>query len=133
MFLPITTLAICILSVLLFILSIRVIKVRRSEQVSLGDAGKEVLQRRIRGQANLVEYGPFGVLLILVAELQSTNIYILALIAIAFLLGRLIHGYAFGFTDKSMSLRVRGMQLTLFSLMGLVGLNLWVLATGLYS
>lgn len=133
MLLPITTLSLCILAVLLFVLSVRVIGARRSEQVSLGDAGNEILQRRIRGHGNLVEYGPIGVLLILAAELQGANPIILAVIAAAFVLGRLLHGYAFAFTEKAMRLRVQGMKFTLFSILGLVGLNLWVLLMGYYS
>jgi len=133
MSLPVTALTVSVLAVLLFVLSIRVIKSRRSEQVSLGDAGNEILQRRIRGQANLTEYGPFGIFLILVAELQSANLIILSVVAAAFVLGRLLHGYAFGFTEKSMRLRVRGMQFTLLSMLALVALNLWAAAASLYA
>ena len=127
MFLPITTLSACVLTVLLFVLSMRVVRVRRSERVVLGSDGSELLLRRVRGQANLTEYGPIGIFLVFLAEIQSANVYALALLASAFLAGRLMHGYAFSFTDGSMRLRVLGMQFTLLSLLGLAGLCLLTL------
>jgi len=129
MYLPITTVSICILGLLLVILSLRVINVRRNEKVSLGDGGSDTLERRIRAQGNLTEYGPLGIVLILVAELQMANPFLLGVGASAFVMGRLLHGYALGFKDKAMRPRITGMMLTLFSILGLVGLNLLHLAT----
>ena len=124
MFIPVTAISISILSALLIKLSLNVIKIRRSERVSLGDAGNKALQKAVRGQANLCEYGPIGIFLILVAELQSANLIVLVVLATAFVLGRLLHGYAFVGENSHFSPRVRGMQLTIYSMMGLIALNL---------
>ncbi len=131
MSLPITTLSACVLGLLLIILSMRIIGVRRGEKVSLGDGGNDTLQRRIRAQGNLVEYGPMGVLLILVAELQMANLFLLGAATAAFVMGRILHGYALGFTEQAMRARVTGMMLTFFGLLGLVAINLWQLVTGI--
>ncbi len=134
MALPVTTFLVSLLGLLLFRLSLRVIELRRKNKVSLGDGGHDDLQRAIRGQANCAEYAPIAVLLVMVAELQSPDVIIsilLAVLAGGFLLGRILHGYAFAATSGNMTLRVRGMQLTLMTILLLAGLNLVVLAVGL--
>ena len=127
MSLPITTILISLLALLFVRLSLQVIRLRRKNQVSLGDGGHEDLRRAIRGQGNCAEYGPIGVLLVLVAELQSAHAaatIVVGLLAAAFLLGRVLHGYAFAFTSGSMRLRVRGMQLTILTILALAAFNL---------
>jgi len=125
MYLPITTLSACALALLLIVLSFRIIGVRRGEQVSLGSGGNDTLERRIRAQGNLVEYGPMGLILIALAELQDANAFLLGLAAAAFVMGRVLHGYAIGFTNQAMRPRVTGMILTFFGLLFMISLNLW--------
>lgn len=127
MYLPLTTLSACAIALLLFVLSLRIISIRRGEKVSLGSGDNDTLERRIRAQGNLVEYGPMGLILIALAELQDANAFLLGITAAAFVMGRLLHGYAFGFTNQAMRARVTGMLLTLFSLLGMIGLNIWSL------
>ena len=102
-----------------------VIKYRRSESVSLGDAGNEKLQRAMRGQANLSEYAPMGLLLILLAELQNANGIALMILAALFVVGRLLHGYAFGIVEKSIFGRYWGMMATFIGIAGLAVLNIF--------
>ncbi|MEL6466036.1 MAG: MAPEG family protein [Pseudomonadota bacterium] len=111
--LPITTLLASSLLAWLLVLSWRVIRFRQSSGASLGDGGDNALQRRIRAQANLTEYAPLFVALIALLELQGGNVVVLALLSVAFLFGRLAHGYALAFTDKNVIGRVGGMGLTL--------------------
>ena len=92
-------------------LSIRVILVRRSERVSLGDGGSRELERRIRAQGNCAEYAPMGLLLILLAELQGGPGWVIHLLGITLVLGRVMHGLAL--SAKQYALRVPGMALTL--------------------
>ncbi|MDD9911067.1 MAG: MAPEG family protein [Ahrensia sp.] len=130
MFFPISTLTVCALSALLLVLSFRVIGTRQSRGVSLGDGEDEMLQRRIRAQGNLVEYAPFAMVLVLCAELQIVTpgsmifTLLLSVTAAAFVLGRVLHGYALSFTKQNARLRILGMQLTIFAMIGLVFLNL---------
>ncbi|MGI9350037.1 MAG: MAPEG family protein [Rhizobiaceae bacterium] len=127
MFLPVTTLVAVIIASLFVFLSVRVIGERRSGKVPIGDGGNETLQRRIRGQANLAEYGPIGLFLIFLAELQSTGSILLLPLAAIFVAGRLMHGYAFGLKEHAVRSRVLGMQCTLLGIVALISLNLWVL------
>lgn len=134
MTLPITIILTSLLALLLFRLSVRVISLRRQNKVSLGDGGHTDLQRAIRGQANCAEYAPIAVLLVLVAEVQAPGMLVtvpLAVLAAAFLIGRIMHGIAFAATAGNATLRVRGMQLTLFSIVLLALLNLGILIAGL--
>jgi uncharacterized membrane protein YecN with MAPEG domain len=124
--LPITTLLASTLLVWLVVLSWRVIRFRQSGGASLGDGGDKTLQRRIRAQANLTEYAPLFVVLVALLELQRGNVAVLALLSVAFLLGRLAHGYALAFTDGNVLGRVGGMGLTL-------GASVLAVAYGLIS
>jgi uncharacterized membrane protein YecN with MAPEG domain len=131
MSLPITALTASLLAVLLFVLSLRVILFRRKNRISIGDNGDEILAYRVRAQANLAEYAPLGVLLILIAELQGAQPVLLGVLAGAFVLGRLAHGYAFSFAGpKAFNPRVLGMHLTLWPLLGLAAYNTILAITG---
>lgn len=59
------------LTALFISLSLRVIALRRSGRVSLGDAGDPALLARIRAQGNCAEYAPLGIVLLLLAELAG--------------------------------------------------------------
>ena len=109
---PVTTLAATILGMWLLVLSVRVIRGRRDHKVSLGDGGNEMLNRRIRAQGNLAEYGPFGLILMFLAESQGAWPWLVALIAGIFVVGRLLHGYAFSFTPNWAFGRFSGMLMT---------------------
>lgn len=117
------------LALLLVILSLRIIGVRRGENVSLGSGDSKTLERRIRAQGNLVEYAPIGLILIGLAEFQHANPFLIGVSAAAFVMGRLLHGYALGFTTKAIKPRVAGMLLTLLSLLALIGINIWLVIT----
>lgn len=133
--LPITTLSTVALGALYIVLTIRVFGGRRSTGVSLGDGDDMMLTRRIRGQGNFVENVPITLFLILVAEMQRVSVLpdlftiVLAITAAAFVLGRILHGYAFAFTDNWPFGRVVGMSLSFFSTAALVPLALFAALT----
>lgn len=113
---PITMLYAGLLGLWLFVLSVRVIRVRQGAQIGLGDGGNTQLQRRIRAHGNLVEYAPLGLLLIALAEAAGTAAWTVHLLGAALLVGRLLHGIALSFTAQWMAGRVAGMLLTFASL-----------------
>lgn len=113
--LPITTALATAMLAWLLILSWRVIQGRQSSGASLGDGGDKSLERRIRAQGNLTEYAPLFVVLIALLELQGGHALILSLLALAFVLGRLGHGFALAFTSGNVAGRIGGMLLTLGS------------------
>ena len=112
----ITGLYAAFLAVLFIVLSARVITYRRGNSISLGDGGDGILLARVRAQGNFVEYAPFGLLLILIAEAQGTAPFWLHLCGAQLLIGRVLHGVNFSFGIRNMLLRVGGMVFTLTAL-----------------
>jgi len=106
-------------------LSLYVIKLRRRFQVRLGDGENNELRAAISAQANAAQYIPFALLLMLMLELNQAHILLLHLLGLMLLSGRLIH--ARGILKDQIPLRVKGMQLTLFSLIGAAAANLLLL------
>lgn len=101
-----------LLGLWLIILSARVIVSRRDNKVSLGHGESQPLERRIRAQGNFSEYTPMGLVLLGVLEISGTSDWILHVLGLLLLSGRLMHGWALSFKDHS-ALRVPGMAITL--------------------
>ena len=108
----VTPLYAALLALWLLALSLRVISLRRSRGVSLGDGGDPALQRAMRGQANFAEYVPIALLLLAILELSRFSIYLIHVLGTTLLLARLMHGYAFAFTAESKLGRYWGALLT---------------------
>ncbi len=103
-------------------LSLRVITLRGSTKVSLGDGGESELQIAIRAQGNATEYIPISLILLFLLELNKAHVVLIHLGGIAILVGRLLH--ARGLITKQLGYRVLGMQITIFTLIGLAVANL---------
>ena len=94
------------------VLSVRVVDQRRRNKVSLGDGGKTMLLRAIRGHANFSEYVPLALVLLAILELSSFSRYVLHGLGASLLAGRLLHGYALSFTGHFRFGRIAGAALT---------------------
>jgi uncharacterized protein len=70
---------------------VRVTLVRRARGVSLGSAGDPGLEARVRVHANLAEYAPIALILMMLVEFRVGASRLLWAIAAAFVLGRLLH------------------------------------------
>ena len=105
-----------LISLLFVALSFRVIGFRRQVKVALGDGGSTTLTRRLRAHGNFAEYVPIGLLLLVMLEMSGAPVWMVHILALMLLAGRLMHGWALSFTDKSVTGRVGGMGLTLFSI-----------------
>ncbi len=110
----ITPLYAALAAVILIALSVRVIGVRRSRRVAIGDGGDDDMARRIRAQGNFAEYVPLALVLILLLELGGAPAWQLHLLGAALILGRILH--AWSLTAHSGSGRLIGMTLTFFVL-----------------
>ena len=114
-----------LLALLLVALSLNVIHARIRGNVSVGDGGNKAVIKAMRVQANCAEYAPMGVILLALAELQGTPLWVLHLLGSTLLAGRLIHAAGFGATPQIVSLRQLGMVLTFamltFTALGLLG------------
>ena len=87
----ITALYAGVLAILIIVLGGRVVAVRRSAAVSLGDGGSELLVRRIRVHGNATENIPIGLLIMLVLELNGSSSALLHGLGASLTVGRLAH------------------------------------------
>lgn len=112
-----------LLALVFLVLTIRVIKLRKSLKVSLGDDGNDNLQRAIRAQGNFSETTPLALLLIILAEANDLNPILIHLCGFTLLFGRIFHAY--GISQKAnFRFRIGGMILTLISVIISLLLNL---------
>ncbi len=102
-----------LLALLLMYLSLNVVRMRFRHKVSVGDGGENEVIKAMRVQANCAEYAPFGVLLLVLAELQGMPVWLVHLFGLMLVAGRVMHAYGFGSTPQKVPLRQWGMYLTL--------------------
>ncbi|MBU2677460.1 MAG: MAPEG family protein [Gammaproteobacteria bacterium] len=128
----VTAIAASVLGLLYVRLSLNVIGFRRKHGVSVGDGGHEDLLRAIRSQGNLAEYAPIALLLVACLELNQTPIWITSILAASFVVGRLLHPIGMKSTDSPLQPRIRGMQLTLLSLLALCITNIVIVGWSVF-
>lgn len=110
---PITSLYAGLAALLLLFLTTRVILSRRRHRVDMGDGGSRLLQRYVRAQANCVEYAPIGLLLLLLLEAGAWPAWLLHVLGLMLVAGRLAHAWSFSVEALRERSRVIGMTLTL--------------------
>ena len=116
-----TALYASILAGLICKLSLNVIRARRSNKVKYADGDCHELIVARTAQSNCVDYCPMAMLLLLLLELNKGHYLLVNAIGIVFVIGRLIH--AKGILSENMKGRVLGMQITIYSLIGLIFTN----------
>ena len=89
--LPITLSAAAAAALINFWLGMRIAQIRAKEGISIGDGGNELLTRRMRAQLNFAENTPLVLILIALVELAGRGGQWLNLVAIVFLVGRVLH------------------------------------------
>ncbi len=106
------------LLVILFVfLSIRVINIRRSNKVSIGDAGNTQLLRAMRVHSNFAEYVPLSLIIVYFVEVLGASPVFVHALGICLVAGRLIHAYGVSQTKENLTFRVSGMFLTFTTLL----------------
>jgi uncharacterized membrane protein YecN with MAPEG domain len=104
-------------------LTLNVINLRRQNEVSLGDGGREDLQQAIRSHGNFAEYVPLGLILLGCLEANHIHWTIVLLLGGVFTTGRLFYAKAFLEATPNVELRVKGMKFTLWGLQALAATN----------
>lgn len=123
MILPISLTAAAVAALINLWLAIRVGRVRTAEKISIGDGGSDLLVRRMRAQANFVEFTPFVLVLILVLELATgTSLLLWAGMAV-YMIARIAH--AFGM-DGMKGARPAGIIVTMLVTLALAGGAIYV-------
>ena len=98
-----------------FWLMLRVGQVRKSEGVSVGDGGNEIVIRRMRAHANFTESAPLVIILIVLIEFNNLAVGWLSYLAGAYIIGRLLH--AFGMDGGALKWgRVVGIIITMLTM-----------------
>ena len=106
----------------------RVSQVRLREKISIGDGGHELLTRRMRAQANLVEYAPIVLILLGAIELAIGSPQWLWAVGAAFIVGRVLHLFGMDGGQLGFGRRI-GILLTMLILLGLALLAAYVALT----
>ncbi|MEM6422022.1 MAG: MAPEG family protein [Pseudomonadota bacterium] len=128
MALPITALYAGLMILWQVYLTACVIRQRRAHGVSLGDGGVTILTRAVRAHGNAAETVPIALIGLALAEGMGTPAWLLHLLGLGLLAGRVMHGGNFLRERGDPRLRVGGMGLTL-TVLALLGVGL--LAHGL--
>jgi uncharacterized membrane protein YecN with MAPEG domain len=111
-----------------FWLMLRVGQVRKSEGVSVGDGGNEIVIRRMRAHANFTESAPLVIILIALIEFNNLAIGWLSYLAGAYIIGRLLH--AFGMDGGALKWgRMVGIIITMLTMVILAFLVVFSLLT----
>ncbi|EDL55303.1 glutathione S-transfersae-related protein [Vibrio mediterranei AK1] len=111
-----------LLASLMIWLSFQVIKQRRSNQIAYADGGVEALQIARSAQGNAVDYIPITLMLMAFVEYNGAPAIWIHVIGVSFVVGRCLHAH--GILNKRFKGRVRGMQITIFAMAGLIVSNL---------
>lgn len=129
MLLPITLTLAAAAALLNLWLAWRIGKTRQSEKVLHGDGGCAPLMKRMRAQANYVEYTPFVLILFALVEMALGSAMWLWVLALLFITGRVLH--AFGMElDRINPLRMTGILLTMAVSLILAGAALYAAYSG---
>ena len=114
-----------LLAIWFVLLSYRVIQHRGKAKINLGDGGDTEMLRRIRGHANFAEYVPLVLVLLAMLEQGGLQAWAVHAMGATLLVGRLMHGYAFSFTEKWFFGRFVGTLVTFIVLVVAAGLCVW--------
>jgi len=126
MILIVTPLAAAALTILYVRLALNVISIRKRENISLGSAGNDSLEKTCRAHANLTEWAPIGLILIAILEINGAPFWLCLIPAITFIAGHTLHPRGLtGDGPTALKQRVQGMQLTIFSTIALSAINLF--------
>lgn len=101
-----------------FWLALRIGAIRRAHSISVGDGGNEALTRRMRAQANFIEFTPIILILIALIDLSGKGAPWLGWVGGSYIIGRILH--ALGMDGEPFQIgRMIGTIISLLVLLGL--------------
>ena len=112
-------------ALLVVALSMRVALRRISAHISLGDGDDKELKKRIRAQANCIEYVPLALLLLLMLELNQTQPVVLHACGITLIAARVVHGFGLSRTGGTSPERFAGTAVTWLLMVAMALLLIW--------
>lgn len=102
-----------LLTLLFVYLSVRTIRVRRRLQIAIGDRGHPEMQRAMRVHANFAEYVPLGLIMLALMELGGAAAWLVHVLCLCLLVGRLLHAHGVSQTPERFQFRVVSMLMTM--------------------
>jgi len=120
----IAPLYIAIFSLMFTLLSFRVIRLRQTARVAIGDGGDKALRRAIRVHGNFAEYVPLALILIFAAESLGMSAVWVHGLCLALLIGRLLHAY--GVSQVKEPLLFRQLALSINGLVMIIA-SVWLI------
>lgn len=115
-------------ALLLFKLSLNVVKLRTQYRVPFGDGGFYELQTAIRLHGNAVENLPIALIMMVIMEMNGANVWLVHVSGIILMLGRAAHYY--GLHHHDWRWRRSGMSATYISMTIMALANLYYLHIG---
>ena len=117
--LPITLVTAAVAALMSIWLALRVGRVRSSAKIPHGHGDNPLLLKRMRAQANYVEYTPFVVILVAVLEMSGRGGTWLVVVAGGYFLARVAHALGMDNDVAPNGLRGIGILYTILTLLGL--------------
>lgn len=108
------------LAVLFLVLWFRVTVTRSSLKVSIGDAGNVALHEKVRQHGNFIEWTPFVLLLMVIAEGNGADAIWLHVSGALLLAGRLIHPFGLVASNAAHPLRIVGNTASLLATLNVI-------------
>lgn len=121
---PVTAIYAGLLALWFIFLSYRVVMLRRGARIGIGTGEDRELAKRVRVHGNAAEYVPFGLLLMLLLELNTAVVWLLHTAGVALVLGRVFHFLGLGRTAGTSWGRFSGTAVTWAAILVLGGANL---------
>ncbi len=101
-----------LLALLFVVLSVRVIRVRRSRRIAIGDAGDTALMRAIGVHSNFAQYVPLCLFMVYLVEIRLGGAWLVHGLGVALLLARVSHAWGVSQAQEDLRFRVFGMVMT---------------------
>lgn len=129
----ITSLYAAILALIYVFLSVRIIGLRRSLRISIGDGNNPMVTRAIRMHGNFSEYVPLALILMFLIESISDYRRLVEVLGIVLVVGRVSHAYGLRTAEADFRLRVGGMAMTFSVLIISSCVLIWLKASSLQN
>ena len=121
----ITTIYAGLLALLYVALTVYVIEGRYKYKIGLGDGGNPAMSRRIRIHGNFAEYVPLGVLLLFLVDYVQTTPFLVHVLGLMLLIGRIFHLWGICRSDRISLGRTAGMILTILMIIFCAIILIW--------
>ncbi|HEY2394499.1 MAG TPA: MAPEG family protein [Rudaea sp.] len=121
----VTGLYVALAALLVLLLSLRVVLRRVAQRVGLGDGDDKELKKRIRVQANAIEYLPLALLLLFALEWNQTLPSMLHAFGIVLIAARVLHAFGLSRTGGTSPGRLIGTALTWAVMLVMAVLLIW--------